>query len=140
MEMTKFIVMICLLLAGSARGGTEGEGEEEFIMPEHTYTDDSSPIRVEVGISFHIVLDSNATTGYSWRLAERPDNGVVEDRGERYLPPSTTRRGAGGKEIWSFRAVGVGEALIKLEYIRPWETGKPPARTREFTVIVVNSG
>ena len=91
---------------------------------------------VATGGSVVITLDSNATTGYEWRLAEGLDEGILSLVGSEYIAPETTLVGAGGQEVWTFEAVGKGEATISLEYVRPWEEGVPAADTFNLTVVV----
>lgn len=92
--------------------------------------------KVHTGEEFSVKLESNPTTGYSWRMALSPDPGVVQSAGDRYVAPNTEMMGAPGQEIWTFRAVGEGSTRIVLEYVRPWEKDVPPARTHEMIVVV----
>lgn len=89
------------------------------------------------GKQFSITLDSNPTTGYHWELVDLPNEDVVKLVGNAYRGPEATKLlGAGGKEIWTFKAVGRGEATIRMKYVRPWEKGAPPEKTAEFAVTV----
>jgi len=98
--------------------------------------EDPTMITAKVGEEFTITLDSNATTGYSWRLSDKFTEGVVKSLGSEYTPPETQRKGAGGKEIWRFKAVAAGKTTITLEYVRPWEKGVAPAMVKSFGVTV----
>ena len=92
---------------------------------------------VHVGEDFSITLISNPTTGYQWRLSAQPDPAVVKSLGMKFeKPPEKGLLGAPGKETWTFHAEGPGEVAIQLEYVRPWEKGKLPARTRLLNVTV----
>lgn len=91
---------------------------------------------VAPGKRFKIMLESNRTTGYQWRLAGALDQKVVKLIGSAYQSPEAKLPGAGGKEIWTFQAVGRGRTEISMQYIRTWEKGKPPARTARFSVVV----
>jgi inhibitor of cysteine peptidase len=81
--------------------------------------EDPSAIEVDAGSEFEVVLDSNPTTGYEWRLAGEPDESVFEYLGSEYEqdPGTEDLDGAGGKETLSFRATGAGKATIELEYV-----------------------
>jgi len=105
------------------------------MIPIREFTDSSTPIDVTVGEEFSIALDSNPTTGYSWRLAGKLDEGVVQLVGAKFQPPETPLKGAGGTRFYTFRAAGPGETTISLEYVRPWEK-KPPVRKESFAVTV----
>jgi len=92
-------------------------------------------IEAEVGQEFAITLQANPTTGYRWQLAEPLDD-VLELVNSEYKGPETELVGAGGEEVWTFRGVCQGEAIVTLHYVRPWEHGIAPTETRTFTVII----
>ncbi len=93
-------------------------------------------IEVEAGKEFSIVLLANHTTGYLWQMAKPPDEQVVQKVRAEYVAPGVSRPGAGGKEIWTFRAVRQGRTEITLQHVRPWERGVPPVETATYTVVV----
>ena len=94
------------------------------------------PIAALKGNQFTITLPSNATTGYQWRLGNKPDAKVVKFVDSHYNAPSQPMPGKGGSETWTFKAVGKGTTSIVLEYARPWEKGIAPVKTQTFTVSV----
>jgi inhibitor of cysteine peptidase len=93
-------------------------------------------LEVTVGQEFNITLASNATTGYRWELTALPDEAVVKLVTNAYKSPETRALGAGGQEIWTFRAVGLGRTVINLKYVRPWEKNVAPVKTASFAVDV----
>jgi inhibitor of cysteine peptidase len=100
------------------------------------YSDPSTPIKAQAGESFRIMLESNPTTGYSWKVTGGLDGGVLELVGSEFLPPRTQLKGAGGEEVWTIKAKGAGKAKLTLEYARPWEKDKPPVKKAVFAVEV----
>lgn len=95
------------------------------------------PISAARGSEITITLASNHTTGYSWRLANKPNAAVVKFLRSEYVAPNNTGRvGQGGVEALSFRAVGRGTSTIVLEYARPWEKNVQPAKKQVFSVMV----
>ena len=94
-----------------------------------------SVIEARAGEVFAFLLDSNATTGYRWELAETPDARVVMEIGSEYLAPDESIPGRGGQEKWTFKAVSAGTATLKLQYVRSWEPNAP-AKTITYTVKV----
>lgn len=110
-----------------------GTGRKQFAVSD-------SVIEVAKGEEFTIVLDSNPTTGYSWRLARPLDEDILMLIGSEYLQPTPSSKtpvmGAGGREVWSFRALSPGQAEISLEYVRAWEKGSRPAESAAFRVVV----
>lgn len=101
-------------------------------------TDPGQDIEARVGDEFTLVLDSNVTTGYQWQLGEALDESVVTLVGSEYEGPGglVPAVGAGGQEVWTFKAVGAGTAQIPLVYVRPWEESASPVDSRTFTVVV----
>lgn len=84
-------------------------------------TDPAQTIVARVGQTFAIALRSNRTTGFSWQLAQ-PPSAAVQTVGSAYEAPASLP-GAGGQEIWLFRAASAGVASIVLRYVRPFEKG-----------------
>jgi inhibitor of cysteine peptidase len=122
------------LSCGSSSGGGGGQSAGACSLK---YSDPSEPIEVTAGKIFVISLDSNATTGYSWRIYENYPEGIVELVDHIYRPGETSRIGAGGTEFWAFRALKTGETKITMEYVRPWEEGAKPAEQKTFEVSVL---
>ena len=123
-----------ILLAGPGCGNDNSSPAQP---PEKKiYTEKDSIIRVTVRMEFSIILESNPTTGYSWTFSAPPDNKVIELTDDEFIPPDNLRKGAPGKQLWTFRARGEGETTISLAYVRPWEKGKPPVRAVTFDVTV----
>jgi inhibitor of cysteine peptidase len=100
------------------------------------YSDPAKSIEVTNGQEFSIELDANATTGYQWQLAEPLNNSLLELLSTEYRVSETGLVGAGGKEIWKFRAVDQGKTMISMKYIRPWEKGTPPVKNVQFQVVI----
>ena len=96
----------------------------------------SNRLEVTLGQDFSVTLASNATTGYHWELAAPLDESVVKLVGSEYKTPQTSALGAPGQEIWIFRAVGKGQTVIDLKYVRPWEKDVAPAESASYVVTV----
>ncbi|MBI2907360.1 MAG: protease inhibitor I42 family protein [Chloroflexi bacterium] len=91
-------------------------------------------VTANVGDQFEIVLDANPSTGFSWAVGDW-DESVLELKSSDFVPGGALP-GAGGPAHWLFVAKGPGRTLFTLEYRRPWETDKPPARTHTVYVSV----
>jgi inhibitor of cysteine peptidase len=142
MAMTRSILFFALLIfcsaLVSARSGVS-EGSSAFaacVAAGKGAEVTSMAVAAEEGQEFAIFLDSNRTTGYEWRLAAPIDERVVHFVRSEYAPPKGGLVGAGGREEWTFLAKGRGETEILLEYVRPWEEGKPPAARAHIRVSV----
>ena len=124
-----------ILVAGIATGAVAasgGEGKNINVDASHS----GEQVQLSVGESLVVTLASNATTGYSWTLDKNSDEGVLHESGHEYIAPNTTLVGAGGKEVWTFKAIKKGTSTISMEYSRPWEEGIPPVETFDLTVVV----
>ncbi len=118
------LALLCLvLLAGCATARA-------------SYDIKTTTIEVQTGQEFSIRLDSNITTGYSWQLGAPLDGKVLVLVGSQYVEPKTDAVGAGGQEVWTFKAVAPGKTTIALNYLRPWEKDVAPAQTAAFAVTV----
>ncbi|PKN35343.1 MAG: hypothetical protein CVU61_03455 [Deltaproteobacteria bacterium HGW-Deltaproteobacteria-19] len=134
-----FLVLAALLVLVPAVQAAPGDGRagaDRTAGKGPVITDPNQPIEVAAGETFHIVLDSNRTTGYGWQLAEMPDEAVVKKVNNRYRALRVRRPGSGGREIWWFQAVKPGTAEIRMVYVRSWEKGVEPARKAIFKVNV----
>jgi len=94
-------------------------------------------LEVKVGQEFNITLESNPSTGYGWQLAKQLNETILVLIGFEYKSSgSGLIVGAGGTEIWTFKAVKSGTAEISLKYVRPWETDVPPIKEENYGIIV----
>jgi len=93
-------------------------------------------IVVNLGQEFTITLNSNPTTGYHWQMDKSPDKSMVDLISSVFVGPETKLVGAGGREIWTFKAVGKGHTELKMKYIRPWEKDVAPVEIAEFDIFV----
>jgi predicted secreted protein len=103
---------------------------------------DEKPSRNESHISarlhkgFRIELASNPSTGYSWTADF--DNSFLKLQSSRYERPAQQIPGRGGKHVFVFLPVKAGEAVIELQYKRPWESN--PAKSRKYSVSIAPKG
>ena len=121
-------LLVSLPLAGAWACGNTPTGPIEI-------TDPSVTARVKPGEEVLFRLESNPSTGFSWRLARPVDQSVLVFVESKYAPPSGAAPGQSGSESLRFRAVGHGQATIDLEYGRLWES-EAPVRTASFSVLV----
>jgi len=80
-------------------------------------------IEATVDDYFAVSLESNPTTGYKWEADFDAD--YLELQGEEYTTHIKEQIvGAGGTEIFTFKALKRGETEIVFSYKRPWEGGE----------------
>jgi len=123
-------ILVTSIVVGAGAACTGGSNN---VNVDSSYS--GKQVELSVGQSLVVTLESNATTGYSWALAQNSDESVLSKTGDEYVAPQTTLVGAGGKEEWAFKALKKGNSTISLGYSRPWES-TPPAKTFDLTVVV----
>jgi inhibitor of cysteine peptidase len=89
------------------------------------YSDTEETINISANKEFIILiaLESNPTTGYSWEASY--DDTMLELVEETYELGEYAKQGligAGGTELFRFKALKSGEAEITMVYKRSWET------------------
>jgi len=109
---------------------------EEVNVDEEDY---GSQVELEQGQILVVTLESNPTTGYGWEVAEIQES-ILEQLGDAEFKQSETGEpplvGAGGWEIFRFKAISAGQMTLKLGYRRPWEEGVEPIDTFSVEVVV----
>lgn len=92
-------------------------------------------MNVKSGEIFKIVLESNRSTGYGWYWVNKPEKSIIDSVYVDYVLKTRMQTGAGGNEMWEFRANRKGEQMIKMVYKRAWEN-EPPIKSKEILVKV----
>ncbi len=98
-------------------------------------SDAGKTIELHKGDTLVVSLEGNATTGYSWAVAD-PAPAILKQLGDFEVTPVSDAIGAPGTMVLKFSAVQAGQATLTLEYRRPWEKGVAPDKTYAVTVVV----
>jgi len=98
-------------------------------------------VDISLNDSLVVSLFSNPTTGYQWgENAEISDNTVMCQETHNYVAPDSSGDepivGAGGKDVWTFKALKMGTSTIKMTYSRPWESDSSDGWTYTINVTV----
>jgi len=103
-----------------------------------TEKDNGTSVNFKKGDSFQVKLESNQTTGYSWKLSDKTDEGIIAIISSIYETSSNDKdiAGAGGFETFSFKAVNTGKTRLLLEYERSWEEEVEPVETYVLEITV----
>ena len=125
---------------GITQPGLYAGGKRQVNTEDGSYTDPKKTIPANVGEVFSIILDSNPSTGYQWRLAYSSNGKLLKLVNTEYRAPETELPGKGGHEIWSFKALSAGQGVVVFEYARPWETSEAPVKSMTFTIDVRQTG
>jgi inhibitor of cysteine peptidase len=96
----------------------------------------SKVIEAQAGQNFTIILKANATTGYQWQFAKPLDESIVQLISSEYLADKTKLVGAGGKQVWMFKALKAGQTNISFKYVRPWKKNTPPQNEESFVIVI----
>jgi predicted secreted protein len=91
-------------------------------------------VRLIPGESIELVLDTNRTTGFTWKARERGDKKAITVGKPRYTAPVTELVGAPGITSWRVTADRPGKAVVRIEATPPG--GGDPIVSR-LTVIVM---
>lgn len=101
------------------------------------YTEADNNIEVNSGEDFIITLETNYVTDFRWQLKDAMNKDILELVNVEYKLGYARFLGAGGEEVWTFRARKAGKTKISLIYVRPWEANVPAAKEKTFNVTVV---
>jgi len=101
-----------------------------------TYTDEKTPITVNVGQQFAIALNSNPSTGYVWTA--QFDAKVLSQAGKTFeSSQATPMPGSGGTDRFVFQGLTAGTIDLKFSYARSFDPpGTAPVETKVFKVTV----
>lgn len=102
-----------------------------------TDEDAGNQVRLRTGGHLMVALPGNPTTGYEWRatlIEGFPILGEL-DEPEYVADPAPGIVGSGGVFLFRLLASVQGEATLRFDYSRPWET-EPPEQTVEFPLVV----
>ncbi len=122
------LMIITLLLSVGCSSATKNVSVDESFSGKE--------VEITVGGTLTVTLESNATTGYSWALKQIGDTSVLQKTGNKYEAPTSRLIGAGGKEVWTFKALKTGMTTLSMEYSQAWAGGQKGARTFNLTVTV----
>lgn len=128
------VVLLALGLLAGCGSSTTKKGEESGTNPPGNVTGESKTVKV--GEEFTVELESNASTGYEWKMTQGPDTSILGLTTDEFVAPQTTMPGAPGMHVWRFKALKAGKTNMVFEYARSWETGVPPAQTHSVSVEV----
>ena len=100
---------------------------------QETATD--TPLEIETGDTFTIVVQSNPSTGYRWQMAEPLDETIIRFLAHEYRADRPIQPGSGGWDVWTFEALAPGETQITLNNFPP-SNDVTPCETTTFTITI----
>jgi predicted secreted protein len=125
------LISLAAMLAAPAAAQSAADLRLPVVVGEN-----SGPVRLEPGQLLEVRLPMQAGTGYSWAASR--DGASLEFIDQTTLHPWGGAPSVGGTQtqMFIYRAVAPGEAVLRFAYRRPWEGGIPPAKTVETVVSV----
>jgi inhibitor of cysteine peptidase len=102
-----------------------------------TITDKDKDPKVELakGDKLLVKLAANPTTGFTWVVAK--DSDKLKSAGKpEYEAADKGKVGGGGTQTFTFTAQTTGELEVEMQYKRPFEKDKEPAKTFKFKVTI----
>jgi len=137
--MVTTVLLIIVVAAAVMSAGCGSSAEAAKGTLKLGVKDDGKTFAVKVGDTFQVVIPGNPTTGYAWAVAlADSDSALVQQVGEpQYAADSTDGSlvGSGGVYTFTFKAIAKGQALLKLDYARAWES-VPPVQTYTATLTI----
>jgi predicted secreted protein len=136
MKKIYLLLFVTILSIGCLTLSPTAEPTPEPARKTVATTDPNQSIEVQTGGTFDIFIDSNPTTGYHWEIVGEMDG--VEFVSRDYVADEPVKPGSGGVDVWTFKAVSVGQAQITLGSYPPGvdaESGEPE-QTVAFNIIV----
>lgn len=126
----KYLLSVLILMVGVAYATTQPSNVAFSDPTKPIVISSSSPV-------FVITLKSNRTTGYSWFLKQH-DKHLIKLVSHKYIAPQQQMPGAGGYEIWTFKAKPEffkpgTTSEITLVYARPWQRTSVKIETFKVT-------
>ncbi len=106
---------------------------EEFDQISSNLAND---FEINKGDSIRAKLCANPSTGFTWDYVIDNDEVVKMDKHE-FVEAEGDLVGAPGVDVWTFKAIAPGEAVVKLEYSQLWEGGTKAAQSYTLTVKVL---
>lgn len=108
-------------------------------MPDKIINDagNGASATLKKGQRLLVKLGSNPTTGYEWSVAKTDDKLLPTDGETEFDVPTTQMAGVPTVQTLFFKAKAVGKVVLELQYTRPWEEDKAPAKVYKVTMNIV---
>jgi predicted secreted protein len=99
------------------------------------FRDPGIPIKVSPDEEFSIILVSNPSTGFLWKMTLPEGQRTIKFLGSEHVISREVMPGVPGDDVYRFKAMTPGETKADFIYKRPWETKTAPER-KIFTIFV----
>lgn len=108
----------------SATGISPTAARQATTTVQVTNTDSDGSVTLNPGDTLEVILTSNASTGYHWIITSLNQDILQQADDSEYEadPNPQGLVGAGGNEIFTFKAMAAGETSLKMNYQSPSNT------------------
>jgi inhibitor of cysteine peptidase len=124
------ILSLLLLAAACSTGDDPAAGDLELGALSNGGT-----FEVTVANAVIVQLEGNPSTGYSWVVLD-VDTSLLRQAGEYEFLTNDEAIGGAGMLQYTFEALAPGETVLRLGYLRPWETDVAPLEEWRVTITV----
>ena len=102
-----------------------------------TIKENGATVTLHSGDILEVTLPATLGTGYSWKVANSAAT-VLKEQGSPEAGSAETAGKAGQPEnqVFLFNTLAKGTGQLELQYLRPWEKDRKPAKTFSLTVKV----
>jgi inhibitor of cysteine peptidase len=121
-----FLAGALALLFGPAARADEAKDKDKAVTV--TDKEDKGKVTVPKGGALVVKLPITTGTGYTWVVAKKAEQ--LKPAGQPTVEkPDKPVPGAKTTQVFRFDAAAAGTSELTLEYKRPFEKDKPPAKT-----------
>src|SRR5262249_53305235 len=137
MHATKTLGLALGALMAAALALTAGAaGGKTVTLTDDDLKKDNVKVELAKGDKLQLKLAANPTTGFTWVIGSK-DNPALKSAGKpEYTADKKGKVGGGGVQVFTFTAEAAGEADLEMQYKRPFEKDKEPAKTYKFKVVI----
>ena len=130
-----FLTLSCVCPA--ARTGEPVNTEKKAFIGNAAVLIADTPGSIKAGGEFAVVLEENASTGYSWTYTMVPEGLATETGKQSFGTSEKPMMGAPVTTVWKFRADAEGVLTLTYLYYRPWEKPESAVKRVTYTVTIV---
>jgi len=136
--MSRFVKFACAAMALALVHSSHAEARK---IVEVNDSFNRGQVDLKVGEALVVALSENASTGFRWIAPAESASKLAKVLREGESAPESGGDSPGkpGVRRFYFEAVEPGTVELELDYRRPWETGKSPARTFRLRVRVLSA-
>ncbi len=127
-----------LATAESGRAAAAGDKDQKGKTVTITAKDSNARVKLARGDTLQVRLEAQPSTGYLWVAAKEDLKFLKQDGKPTFERGDKDKKLIGGKvaEVLRFQAEAAGAGELELHYRRPFEKGKPAAKTFKIHVTV----